>query len=48
MAELLQKREVIRVTEKIGFIGLGDMGRPMAERLLRGRHELQVYDIDPR
>lgn len=34
--------------EKLGFIGLGNMGRPMAERLVRGGHELQVYDIDPR
>ena len=28
---------------RVGFIGLGAMGRPMAFNLLRGRHELTVY-----
>ena len=28
---------------RVGFIGLGAMGRPMALNLLRGRHELTVY-----
>lgn len=28
---------------RVGFIGLGVMGRPMALNLLRGRHELTVY-----
>ena len=28
---------------KIGFIGLGTMGRPMAEHLLDGRHELSTH-----
>jgi 3-hydroxyisobutyrate dehydrogenase-like beta-hydroxyacid dehydrogenase len=28
---------------KIGFIGLGIMGRPMALNLLRGGHELTVW-----
>lgn len=27
-----------------GFIGLGQMGRPMAERLLRAGHKLKVYN----
>lgn len=31
----------------IGFIGLGNMGAPMAEHLLEGGHELVAYDIDP-
>jgi 3-hydroxyisobutyrate dehydrogenase len=30
---------------KIGFIGLGAMGSPMAERLLTARHELVVFDV---
>jgi len=30
---------------KIGFIGLGAMGRAMALNLLRAGHELQVYDL---
>lgn len=30
---------------KIGFIGLGAMGRPMAQSLLRAGHDLQVYDL---
>ncbi|MCY4077084.1 MAG: NAD(P)-dependent oxidoreductase [Acidobacteria bacterium] len=28
---------------RVGFIGLGAMGRPMALNLLRGRHEMTVY-----
>lgn len=32
---------------KIGFIGLGVMGRPMAERLLDAGHELYVHRIKP-
>ena len=31
----------------IGFIGLGIMGRPMAEHLLAGGHELYAYDPKP-
>lgn len=31
----------------IGFIGLGIMGRPMAEHLLRGGHPLVVYNRTP-
>ena len=30
---------------KIGFIGLGAMGRPMAANLQRAGHELQVFDL---
>lgn len=30
--------------QKLGFIGLGIMGKPMAEHLLRAGHQLAVYD----
>jgi 3-hydroxyisobutyrate dehydrogenase-like beta-hydroxyacid dehydrogenase len=32
---------------RIGFIGLGNMGKPMARCLLRAGHELVVYDTSP-
>jgi 2-hydroxy-3-oxopropionate reductase len=32
---------------KVGFIGLGIMGRPMAGHLIAGGHELFVYDVRP-
>ena len=32
---------------KVGFIGLGVMGAPMAENIVRGGHELTVYDRSP-
>ena len=32
---------------KIGFIGLGAMGRPMATNLERAGHQLQRYDVRP-
>jgi len=31
---------------KIGFIGLGIMGRPMAKNLMKAGHELVVYDLN--
>lgn len=31
---------------KLGFIGLGNMGNPMAARLLEAGHSLIVYDLD--
>ena len=31
---------------QIAFIGLGNMGGPMAENLLKAGHELKVYDIN--
>ena len=31
---------------KLGFIGLGIMGKPMAKNLLKAGHELVVYDIE--
>ena len=33
---------------RIGFVGLGNMGRPMAENLLKAGFELAVADADPR
>lgn len=32
---------------KIGFVGLGIMGRPMVRNLMKAGHELSVYDISP-
>lgn len=31
---------------RVGFIGLGEMGGPMAERLLDGGHDVTAFDID--
>ena len=30
---------------KLGFVGVGNMGNPMALNLLKAGHSLQVYDI---
>jgi 2-hydroxy-3-oxopropionate reductase len=35
------------VASKIGFVGLGIMGKPMAKNLLKAAHSLVVYDIIP-
>ena len=32
---------------KIGFVGLGIMGKPMSKNLMKGGHKLVVYDIFP-
>ena len=32
---------------KIGFIGVGIMGKPMAGHLLKGGHTLSVFDLSP-
>ncbi len=32
---------------KIGFIGLGHMGNPMARNLLKNGHTLKIYDVVP-
>jgi 3-hydroxyisobutyrate dehydrogenase-like beta-hydroxyacid dehydrogenase len=34
--------------KKIGMIGIGNMGKPMAMNLLRAGYPLTVYDINPR
>ena len=31
--------------EKIGFIGLGRMGLPMAANIIKGGYEVHVYDV---
>ncbi len=33
---------------RIGFIGLGNMGKPMATNLLKANHQLAIYDINPK
>jgi 3-hydroxyisobutyrate dehydrogenase-like beta-hydroxyacid dehydrogenase len=35
------------MTSKIGFIALGDMGKPIAERIIKAGLPLSVYDINP-
>lgn len=32
---------------RIGFVGLGNMGLPMARNLLRAGHEVRVFDLNP-
>jgi 3-hydroxyisobutyrate dehydrogenase-like beta-hydroxyacid dehydrogenase len=32
---------------KVGFIGLGVMGGPMALNILKGGHDLMVFDLNP-
>ncbi len=32
---------------KIGFVGLGIMGKPMSKNLLKAGHELVVFDVNP-
>jgi 2-hydroxy-3-oxopropionate reductase len=34
--------------EKIGFIGLGIMGKPMSKNLIKAGHKLVIYDIVPK
>lgn len=33
---------------RLGFVGLGAVGGPMARRLVEAGHHLSVYDVDPR
>ncbi|KAH8240355.1 hypothetical protein KR038_005152 [Drosophila bunnanda] len=40
-------RQVRRLSQ-IGFIGLGNMGNPMASNLLKSGHKLHVFDISKR
>ena len=35
------------MAEKIAFVGLGIMGKPMAKNLLKAGYELSVYDLFP-
>jgi len=32
---------------KVGFIGLGNMGGPMAQNLIKAGHDLKVFDLSP-
>lgn len=33
---------------KLGFVGVGNMGKPMATSLLKANHQLTIYDINPK
>ena len=35
------------MSETLGFIGLGIMGKPMAKNLIDAGYKLVVYDINP-
>jgi 2-hydroxy-3-oxopropionate reductase len=35
------------MTESIGFIGVGIMGRPMVRNLVKGGYAVTVFDVDP-
>jgi 3-hydroxyisobutyrate dehydrogenase len=35
------------MAERVGFVGLGTMGLPMARNLLRAGHRLRGFDLDP-
>ena len=35
------------MSSKIGFVGLGIMGKPMSKNLLKAGHKLVVYDVVP-
>ncbi len=37
----------MKKNKRIGFVGLGNMGKPMSERLLKEDFEVTVYDIRP-
>src|SRR4029453_5113757 len=32
---------------RVAFIGIGNMGTPMAGHIVRGGHDVTVYDADP-
>jgi 2-hydroxy-3-oxopropionate reductase len=38
-------RRRVTVGSKIGFVGLGIMGKPMSKNLIKAGHELTVYDV---
>ena len=35
----------VAVGKRIGFIGLGIMGKPMSKNFIKAGHELTVYDL---
>ena len=42
-----RKFAIYEVHMRIGFIGLGHMGNPMARNLLKHGHTLKVFDVVP-
>jgi 2-hydroxymethylglutarate dehydrogenase len=32
---------------KLGFVGVGNMGKPMATNLIKANHQLAIYDVNP-
>jgi len=44
--ETEKKEREWRMSKKIGFIGLGIMGKPMARNLMKAGHSLVVHDIN--
>ena len=34
--------------ERVGFVGLGNMGGPMCTNLVRAGYEVMAFDLDPR
>jgi 3-hydroxyisobutyrate dehydrogenase len=32
---------------RVGFVGTGNMGRPMAKNILKAGHQLTVFDLQP-
>ncbi|XP_049833028.1 3-hydroxyisobutyrate dehydrogenase, mitochondrial isoform X1 [Schistocerca gregaria] len=43
----LRVRDTLKCINKIGFIGLGNMGGPMARNLLKKGKKLSVFDVQP-
>ena len=46
MADLETNRTECMSKERIGFIGLGMMGLPMARNLIEGGYQVTVFDLD--
>ena len=40
-------REVTKMPERVGFIGLGIMGKPMARNLMDAGYDLTVHNRSP-
>src|SRR3990172_2339466 len=47
MARRHRRRGRPRMASRVGFVGLGNIGRPMARNVLRGGFALTVFDLDP-
>ena len=43
--KVLEKENYL-IMNKISFIGLGNMGKPMALNLLKKKYDLKIYDIN--